>query len=94
MKVKYIQECVCGAVSVTLHNGSFISMSRETFDSMNFQGEWLPSKFYNCNHCVNNWGIDLCECGSGEPVGQCDCGSKRASQELDVEEIVAVLWVF
>jgi hypothetical protein len=30
------------------------------------------SEFYNCDYCVNNWGIDLCGCGSGEKVGECD----------------------
>jgi hypothetical protein len=28
--------------------------------------------FYNCNHCVNHWGLDLCKCGSGDPVGSCE----------------------
>lgn len=33
---------------------------------------------YACNHCVNHWGIDLCECGSGEEVGKCNCGSNKS----------------
>ena len=38
--------------------------------------------FVHCNHCANHWGLDLCECGSGEPVGRCECGSTKASQNF------------
>lgn len=85
MEVRYIQECICGAMTVTFHNGASNSMAREKFESIGFQGEKLPAKFYNCNHCVNHWGIDLCECGSGEPIGECECGRQSASEELGVK---------
>ena len=32
----------------------------------------------SCNHCVNHYGIDLCECGSGKAVGKCECGSNKS----------------
>lgn len=82
MIVDYIQECDCGAITVDFPDGASNSMSRATFDSIGFEGEWAEGKFCHCNHCVNHWGIDLCECGSGEPVGQCECGSSLASQIL------------
>ena len=44
---------------------------------------------YACNHCVNNWGLDLCACGSGETPEECDgefeeCG--RPMQNLDLNQ--------
>lgn len=83
--VQYIQECQCGAVTVTFENGVSNSMSREMFDRLGFTGERLPQVFSNCNHCVNHWGIDLCECGSGEPVGKCSCGRTTPSEKLGVK---------
>ena len=85
IQVQYIQECVCGAMTVTFENGASNSMSREVFNRIGFTGERLPQVFCNCNHCVNHWGIDLCKCGSGKPVGKCDCGSDEASEELGIK---------
>ena len=36
--VQYIQECVCGAMTVTFENGASNSMSREVFDRIGFTG--------------------------------------------------------
>lgn len=91
--VQYIQECECGAMTVTFENGISNSMSRATFDRIGFEGECSPQTFFHCNHCVNHWGIDLCKCGSGQPVGKCDCGSNEASEELGVKRLL-VGWVF
>lgn len=85
MEADYIQECQCGAITVTLNSGVNNSMSRKTFDSIGFEGEWASTKLCNCNHCVNGWGIDLCECGSREPVGECDCGRTNPSEKLGIE---------
>ena len=40
---------------------------------------------FGCNHCVNHWGIDLCECGSGARVGECECGSQKAHDTLGIK---------
>lgn len=93
MHVQYIQECQCGAMTVTFDNGASNSMHPETFDRIGFEGEMSNVKFSHCSHCVNHWGIDLCECGSGEPVGRCDCGSNKASEELGVKKSF-IGWVF
>lgn len=82
IKVQYIQECVCGAITVTFDNNVSNSMSYETFKKLRITGKHLPQKFCCCNHCVNHWGIDICKCGSGLPVGQCECGSDEPSEEL------------
>lgn len=93
IQVEHIQECVCGAVTVTFHNGATNSMTHAKFESMHFEGEQSPTKFCCCNHCVNHWGIDLCECGSGQFVGECECGSTEASEVLGVKrEFVG--WAF
>lgn len=93
IQVQYIQQCQCGAMTVTFEDGASNSMSREMFDRLGFTGKRLPQVFYNCNHCVNHWGLDLCKCGSGMPVGHCDCGSSEASEELGVKRPF-VGWVF
>lgn len=38
MKAEYIQECICGAVTVTFTNGATNSMSRQTFDKLDITG--------------------------------------------------------
>lgn len=30
-------------------------------------------------------GIDLCECGSGARVGECECGSQKAHDTLGIK---------
>lgn len=75
-------KCSCGAITLIFEDGTDTSMCQETFDAMNIdlsEAEEYPQCFA-CNHCVNHWGIDLCECGSGEKVGECSCGSHKAMQ--------------
>lgn len=85
LKAEYIQECRCGAVTVFFPGGVSNSMTRATFEALHIEGEWAPTKAYNCNHCVNHRGIDLCECGSGEPVGKCSCGMTTPSEKLGIK---------
>ena len=83
-RIEYYQKCSCGAITLFFDDGSDSSMYQETFDSMNIdlsEAEELPQS-YCCNHCVNHWGIDRCECGSGEKVGECSCGSHSAMQQF------------
>jgi hypothetical protein len=77
--------CQCGAVSVEGPDFEN-SMTFETF-LREFPNVVLTTHIYSsCNHCVNHWGIDLCGCGSEQPVGECDgeydaCRNKTAYQE-------------
>ena len=67
-----VSRCDCGAI--TVENNEFSnSMTEKTFRK-EFPGFRAPRKpdWWSCNHCINHWGIDLCGCGSGEPVGECD----------------------
>lgn len=87
MKIAHIQKCQCGAVTVFFENGASNSMFQETFNKLNMDvgdAESLPNS-YCCDHCVNHWGIDLCECGSGERVGECECGSVISHYSLGVK---------
>jgi hypothetical protein len=78
MKVLGIK-CNCGAITIQsdvgAENSFSNSMTQETFDKLfkgeDFEIEWMQET-YNCNHCVNHWGLDLCKCGSGDPVGKCE----------------------
>lgn len=87
MLITEYQKCSCGAITVWFDNGASNSMYQETFQQLGLNishAEELPAS-YCCDHCVNRWGIDLCECGSGEPVGKCACGSKSAHDTLGVQ---------
>lgn len=87
MKVTDYQECNCGAITVWFDNGASNSMRKSTFEKLNIdvsESYRLPNS-YCCNHCVNHYGIDVCECGSGEPVGKCKCGSNNVHSILGVE---------
>ena len=66
-------KCQCGAITVS-DDGFDNSMSEAIFNAEYPDLVLEEMVFCNCNHCVNHWGIDLCECGSGEPVGQCEEG--------------------
>lgn len=85
-KIIYIQHCTCGAVTVTFEDGNESSMYEETFRKLHLdtQNAQVLNETYTCNHCVNHWGIDLCECGSGCRVGECECGSNNPHDELGV----------
>lgn len=78
------QKCSCGAVTLFFEDGTDSSMRQETLEKMRIDlshAEELQ-KSYCCNHCVNHWGIDLCDCGSGELVDECSCGSHTAMQKF------------
>ena len=98
MEITYINNCQCGAVTILFDNGASNSMCRDTFEQLNLDiqnAERLPDS-YCCDHCVNHWGIDLCECGSGELVGECECGSQNAHDTLGVkfDSIGAIIKAF
>ena len=77
--VESIVMCSCGAM--TLETGSdSISVKPENAAKF-FTGvpeSWfleyakkVVPNYYYCNHCVNHWGLDLCNCGSGELTEEC-----------------------
>ena len=68
----YAVPCACGAITITTVDGVY-SMSSEAFLAR-YGFEIQTTPYSNCDHCVNNWGIDLCACGSGKPFAECDEG--------------------
>ena len=79
--------CQCGAITLQFENGATNSMFESTRKKLklSLRGVKGQTTTYCCNHCVNHWGIDLCECGSGEKVGKCVCGSNTPIETLGVE---------
>jgi len=72
-------DCICGAVTIYFENGENNSIKRinlKKYDiSLNGLKPILKTKLYNCNHCINHYGLDLCQCGSGETPNKC-CNKK------------------
>lgn len=88
-------KCQCGAVTVEaeLEGGSVqsYSMTEETLNETIGNEAIAPvlreEVYVSCNHCVNNWGVDLCACGSGEKPDECDnelemCGTPMQTLDL------------
>lgn len=92
-RITHYQRCNCGAITIwfesddeVCHDNCGNSMYQDTFDKLGLSlegAEEMPQS-YCCNHCVNHYGIDLCECGSGERVGECECGSHEPREFLGV----------
>lgn len=80
MNILEATKCQCGAftLEVELEDGTTqsYSMSSETLDKelgrASIASVLREEQYCNCNHCVNNWGVDLCACGSGETPEECD----------------------
>jgi len=81
-----VTRCQCGAITVSCNEFSN-SMTYKTFTSEFPQLVGLEEEniYCNCNHCVNNWGLDLCGCGSGEPVGECDGGFSDCRNKIPAQ---------
>ena len=48
---------------------------------------------YMCDYCVNHWGMDLCKCGSGKKIHECECKCNLPAQTYKKQEKRA-LWVY
>ena len=73
----FIKKCSCGAIYIYIDNvRESFSMCEDTFIRCfsEFAVNIQDDKFLHCDHCVNHWGVDLCACGSGELVGECQEG--------------------
>ena len=74
--------CQCGAISIVMPTGDTYSMTKKDFDKYvpeAYSGD-VEEEHYNCNYCVNHWGLDLCGCGSGEKFGECKEGYQECKQ--------------
>ncbi len=80
----------CGAITVQFESGAVNSMRPKDFKDKVKGLKLASQKVYNCDYCINKWGIDLCGCGSGEKVGKCtntyhECINHIPAQELEVK---------
>ena len=78
-----VGKCECGAVTVEIEGENY-SMKPKDFRRI-FGVDRVPrvaNKWYSCNYCVNNWGIDLCACGSGNHYKKCREGYKECGKPM------------
>ena len=72
----YAYKCKCGAITLVFGDKEYYFQEKNQhmfFPDLDL--DKIPSQeTFACNHCVNRWGLDLCGCGSGETVNECDCG--------------------
>jgi len=93
-----IFKCSCGAITIfyqnekgeEVQNSMPVKLFKKYFPTMKVPEE---NNWDNCNYCVNNWGIDLCACGSGEKFNKCkegfpECGTPM--QELNVKQLTSI----
>ena len=90
----FYNKCQCGAITIETAAGTYSCKASEfkkffpNVDLRRCKAAKGPREWSCCNHCVNHYGLDLCSCGSGEKVGQCDCGSPEPMQKYGEYESV------
>jgi hypothetical protein len=79
-------QCECSKVTLSIGNQQW-SMPLKTFKSEFPKLKLEKYKFGSCDHCVNNWGTDICACGSGKRYQTCKEGwSECGTPMQDIEE--------
>lgn len=88
--------CNCGAVTMYLKSGQEIHCKVSRMPKyLGFSFEELQDtvpidariQAFQCNHCINHWGIDLCGCGSGVEVGHCKGEYDECKNNIPMELI-------
>lgn len=88
-KPSFIYKCECGALTLCFDddNREYYLLEenlQKYFPDLNLEN--VPTQeTFACNHCVNNWGLDICACGSGEKPSECDCGLNIPYQQIGAE---------
>ena len=71
------RECNCGAITLIFDDGTENHCKRTNLKKFGISLRGVkkePMKIYMCDHCINHYGIDICECGSGKRYDKC-CGN-------------------
>ncbi|PXV62350.1 hypothetical protein CLV62_12038 [Dysgonomonas alginatilytica] len=73
MEITDYTSCSCGAITVYFKNGENNSLKRSNKKRFNIslRGVKKLNDTYCCDHCVNHYGLDICECGSGKTPEKC-----------------------
>ena len=70
--------CQCGAITLYAENDIRYSCKAENlrkfFPTLDLRKMDEEQETIMCDHCINNYGLDLCGCGSGKEYGKCDNG--------------------
>ena len=81
-------KCECGAITFYCDTGSAYSIQsknkKKFFPNLSLRGLTRFPQTFCCDHCVNHYGLDLCACGSGEPVGKCANGLPECGEPMQV----------
>jgi len=82
----------CGAYTFTHENGQEYSCHRKNLEEhfpdidwnlfRQFRRSIVGNRYWNCNHCVNKWGLDLCACGSGFPPDKCENKYEECGKQM------------
>ena len=88
MKPIAYYKCQCGAITIIDDDGSEYSCRqsnlRKFFPGIDLRKLDRYQETYNCNHCVNHYGLDLCGCGSGEEYGHCENGLEECEVPMQM----------
>lgn len=84
-----VMVCECGAITVTIEGCNY-SMPASDFREHYGRPPADAMRVGSCDYCVNNWGTDLCGCGSGEKFGDCEEGHSECGRPAQsIEEAVS-----
>ena len=85
----YYAKCSCGAITITAGRRDFSFMPDVDANYAILQERYgldkqINDNYSSCNHCGNNWGLDLCACGSGEDYRTCKEGFDSCGQPSQI----------
>jgi hypothetical protein len=72
-----IDRCECGAVIFNTASGVYsvhyrnIKRLLPSFAGITKYPSLIQNRYGGCDRCINDWGLDLCRCGSGEVYWKC-----------------------
>ena len=68
-------KCQCGAIELIFEDGAVNHILKKNLKkfgiSLKGVKRLIPTDYVYCDHCVNHYGVDICECGSGLQPDKC-----------------------